>query len=1076
MGEPLPPQWRGEVPNFDLLNRMVREPLPLGLRADALEQTFHRDVYFDASDWTLRRRGVTCRFRVRLDDRRFLRVRSLGRTEGAAVVVVPQTYEAEVEELTGEQAIDGTTDPARRLRALIEPSLLLPRLEFETERCLRATYARWFARARFEFVYDVVTVRNQHLSQTFQEVKVRCLHAGRPNFALVVEALRRAYGLRPLLVGKFERAEKLGQELVAESVARATLGSREIALIALEEDTIAMRVHQGALSLPMAAGSGEKGCRHLLRASFGSGDGQLRFLGLAPTLGDGSLLEVWLARRVSGRAATSGDHRWLPVDDVLARVGSPALREPRTLAALTVATRADVFPSHRPAAVPQSVAPGSHERPVTPAIADPTPAAPLARDSSRPTPDQLLNEELSTVAFNERVLELAEDPRLPLLARVRFLSIVSTNLDEFFMVRVGALARAAAAGYTTRSDDGFTPRGELEAIALRLRPLIERHERCWTASCVPALTEHGIRILRWAELDDAQRDALRRYFSDQVFAALTPQAITRAPGHPFPVIPNARLCLAAVVRDPRGGALHFACVKMPEGLPRFVPLADDTFVPIEDVVRGGLDTLYPGRRVEGAYAFRITRSGDLELGEEQAASLLQVVEEEAKRRPYGAVVRVEVEQAMPQAIRDLLVRELQFEEVGDVSTLGPGDLYEAETLVDLGALREIAGLSRPELQFPPFRGRAPLAADRSIFELLKQGDVLVHHPYDAFEATIERFFVEAADDPAVVAIKLTLYRAGGRSGIVDALLRAAQAGKEVFVFVELKARFDEERNVEWARKLEEAGIHVVYGLVKLKTHSKTALVVRREDGVVRRYVHIGTGNYNAATAALYTDLGLLSADEALGADLNDLFNELSGSSRPPESPYRRLLVAPTHMLPRFLELIDREAQHARAGRGGRIRVKINGLADDEIIIALYRAAQAGVEIDISDRGLCRLRPGVPGLSERIRVISVLGRFLEHARIFHFANGEAPEYYIGSADWRPRNLRRRVEVVTPVPHPEVQRRLDRILTVELDDPTAWELRPDGSYERRRPGPDGDPRSAQQRMMELLHATAPATDPV
>ena len=1046
------------MPSLDLLNTLVGDALPLGLRCGPVAQTFHRDVYFDASDWTLRRRGVTCRFRVRIDDRRILTVRSLGRTEGAAVVVVPQTYEAEVEQLTGEQAVTGTSEPARRLRALIDPSLLVPRLEFETERRLRTTVPRWLARGRFEFLYDVATVRRQHLSQTLQEVTVRCLHRGRPDFESVVETIRRRYGLRPLLVGKLERAEKIAQELEAESAARATHGQHEIAVIALDEGTIALRVDRGVLSLPVASGSGEEGGRHLLRASFGSGDGQLRFLGLAPAIEGGPPLEVWLARRVSGTAsrAATGDHRWFPVDDVLTRVGSPALREPRTLAALAVATRAGAFQPDT------ARAPGAPERPV---IVDAA-ASPLAGDAPRPTPDQLLNEELSTLAFNERVLELAEDTSLPLLARVRFLSIFSTNLDEFFMVRVGALARAVSAGYTTRSDDGFTPRGELGAIALRLRPLIQRQERCWTALCLPALSEAGILIVRWAGLDDSQREVLRRYFADQVFAALTPQAITRAPGHPFPVIPNARLCLAVVVRDPRSGALHFACVRLPEGLPRFVPLAGggETFVPLEDVVRGGLDALYPGRQVEGAYAFRITRSGDLELAEERAASLLRVVEEETKRRPYGAVVRVEVEHSMPQAVRDLLVRELQFEEVGDVSTIGPDDLYEAETLVDFGALREIAGLQRAELQFPAFRGRSPLAADRSIFDQITQGDILVHHPYDAFETTVERFFVEAADDPTVVAIKLTLYRAGGRSGIVDALLRAAQGGKDVFVFVELKARFDEERNVEWARKLEEAGIHVVYGLVNLKTHSKTALVVRRENGVVRRYVHIGTGNYNASTAALYTDLGLFSADEALGADLNDLFNDLSGSSGPPDSPFRRLLVAPTYMLTRFLELIDREAEHARAGRGGRIRVKINGLADAEIIMALYRAAQAGVEIDITARGLCRLRPGVPGLSERIRVISVMGRFLEHARIFQFANGGTPEYYIGSADWRPRNLRRRVEVVTPVQHPGAQRRLHWILDAELEDPTAWELRPDGHYERRHPGPGGDPRSAQQRMME------------
>ncbi|MGH7538420.1 MAG: hypothetical protein ACREMF_07285, partial [Gemmatimonadales bacterium] len=752
MAGPPVAEWKGEVPSLDILNRMVREPLPLQLRGGVVEQTFHRDAYFDAPDWTLRRRGVTCRFRSRLDDRRLLTVRSQGRTEGAAVVVVPQTFEAEVEELTGEQAIAGNSDPARRLRALIEPTHLAVRLAFEIERRSRRTIPRLFSRGQFEFIYDVVTVRSQHLSRSFQEAKLRCLRSGRPGLEMVTAALRRGYGLRPLLVGKFERAEKLARELEAETVARSAQGRREIALIALEDDTIALRNERGILSLPVAGGSGEEGCRHLLRTDFGSGDGQLRFLGIAPTVGDTAVLEVWLARRV---AAAVEPYGWFPLDDVLARVGSPALREPRTLAGLAVAMRAGVFPGgHGPEAAP--VAPQRVRESVQIRdVVERVPAAPLPGDGSRPAPDQLLNEALSTIAFNERVLELAEDSDVPLLARVRFLSILSANLDEFVMVRMGALGRAVAAGFTTRTDDGLTPRGELAAIQLRLRPLIERQERCWTTVCQPALATHGIRILRWRELDDAQRGAMQRYFGDQVFAVLTPQAITRAPGHPFPVIPHARLCLAAVVRDPRSGALHFASVKMPEGLPRFVPLGGECFVPIEDVVRGNLDTLYPGRRVEAAHAFRITRSGDLELAEERAASLLQVVEEEVKRRPYGAVVRVEVERAMPQAVRDLLMRELQFEEAGEGSALGPDDLYEADSLVDLGALREVAGLSRPELQYPAFRGLAPFGSDQSIFELLKRGDVLVHHPYEAFEATVERFFVEAADDPAVAAIKLT---------------------------------------------------------------------------------------------------------------------------------------------------------------------------------------------------------------------------------------------------------------------------------------------------------------------------------
>ena len=1045
-------EWRGEVQSLELLDRMALEPLPSGLVSPPAEQTFHRDVYFDAEDWTLRRRGVTCRFRVRLDDRRFLTVRSLGRTEGAAVVVVPQVFEAEVQELTGEQALAGTSDPARRLRAMIDPALLAPRIAFETSRRVRCTRPRLFARAQFELLYDAVTVRRNQLSQGFQEVTVRSLRAGRPDLDAVTDALQRAYGLRPLLVGKFERAERIVRELDAESVARAAHGRREIALIALEQDRIALREDQGKLSLPVESGSGEEGSRHVLRSCFGSGDAQLRFLGLAPDPGDGSVLEVWMARRVGGGDAGRSGHRWLRLRDVLERVGSPAIRDSRTLAALALAKNAGVLQSPAIAATDS-----------TPLVVEP-PGTALPRDSSPPAADQLLNEDLSTLAFNERVLELAEDPRVPLLARVRFLSILSGNIDEFIMGRVAEVARAVSAGDTKRSDDGLTPRGQLAAITLRLGPLLERQALCWTTACRPALAAHGVRILGWGELDDAQRGQARQYFADQIFAVLTPQAITRAPGHPFPLIPGARLCLAAVVRDPRGGALHFACVKMPEGLPRFVPLTAGLFVPLEDVVRGNLDALYPARRVEGAYAFRIIRSGDFELDEAHAASLLQIVEEETRRRPFGRVVRVEVEREMPQAVRELLVRELQFEESGDVSTLGSSDLFEAPSLVDLGALREIAALPRPELQYPPFQGRDPLHATRSVFAALKQGDVLVHHPYDAFAATVDRFFSEAADDPDVVAIKLTLYRAGGRSTIVDALLRAARAGKDVFVFVELKARFDEERNIDWARKLEEAGVNVVHGLVRLKTHCKTALIARREDGIVRRYCHLGTGNYNATTAALYTDLGLLTADEALGADLNDLFNELSGAAGPPQSRYRQLLVAPTYLLPRFLELIDRETEHAQAGRGGRIRVKLNGLADPEIILALYRAAQAGVAVEIVCRGLCRLRPGIPGLSEGIRVVSVLGRFLEHARIFHFANAGAPEYYIGSADWRPRNLRRRVEVVTPVLQPHCRERLDRILSAELNDPTAWDLAPDGHYTRRPSRPGAEARSAQQQMME------------
>src|SRR5438445_2645715 len=660
---------------------------------------------------------------------------------------------------------------------------------------------------------------------------------------------------------------------------------------------------------------------------FGGADGQVRLLGLAAAAGTRPPLEVWVATRLPGglTCADGADLEWLPLAAIVARVGSPVLRDARTLAALTVAARCDSLPewsatiAAAPPQVPRtSLSASGVAEPGFAGSGEAALTAP-AGDLRRPSPEQLINPELSWIDFNQRVLELAEDPRVPLLARVRFLAIFSTNLDEFVMVRVGALKRAVATGDTGPRDDGLTPQQQLDAIAIRLRPLLDRQARCLAASVLPQLAAHDVRILRWSDLTQAQRDALRRHFAEQVFPVLTPQAMTRAPGHPFPLIPNLRLSLAVMVHDPRTGPMHFAYVRIPDGLPRFVRVPDGGgLVPLEEVVRENLDAIYPGRRVEGAYAFRLTRSGDLESDEQQATSLLRTIEEETKRRRYGPAVRLELERATPAALRELLLRELQFEAADDASTLGPGDVYEVDGIPDLGGLGEIAALPLEQLQYPVFRGRSPLSAGRSIFDLLAERDILVHHPYDSFEATVERFLAEAAADPDVQAIKLTLYRAGGRSGLVEALLRAVQAGKEVFVFVELKARFDEARNIEWAKKLEEAGIHVVYGLVKLKAHAKTALVVRREKGALRRYAHIGTGNYNAATAALYTDLGLLSSDQALGAELNELFNELSGSSRAPETAYHRLLVAPTHMLPRFIELIEREAAHARAGHDARI--------------------------------------------------------------------------------------------------------------------------------------------------------------
>jgi polyphosphate kinase len=537
-------------------------------------------------------------------------------------------------------------------------------------------------------------------------------------------------------------------------------------------------------------------------------------------------------------------------------------------------------------------------------------------------------------------------------------------------------------------------------------------------------------------------------FHREIFPLLTPRAITMSPGFPVPLLPHLTLCLAVLLAD-EAGPVHFAYLRIPERLPRFLPLDGQDLIPVEEVVRANIAAFYPERRVAGVYLFRLTRAAEIDLDEGESGDLLQAIGEAVGGRRSNSVVRLEVDREMPQQVRDRIRWEMRFERGAEGAGVSDGDVYEVDGMLDLRSLRELGAVPVPGGRFPPVASRDPFAKDTSLWKRLESGDVLVHHPYEDFGASVVRFFTEAADDPLVTSMRVTLYRVGEPSPIVDALLRARAAGKEVVIFVELKARFDEARNIAWVQRLEDARATVVYGVVGLKNHAKVGLVLRREGGgdTLRRYVHIGTGNYNAATAKQYTDLGLLSADADLGADVQDFFNELTGSSQPPSGDYRRIAVAPRHLLPWLLSAIEMEIAHAGAGREARIRAKINGLADTEVIRALYRASEAGVEIDLVVRGLCTLRPGIPGLSSRIRVVSVLGRFLEHARIYHFANGGDHRYAIGSADWRQRNLRRRVEVVVPVKAPEACARLHAILDVELADPTAWDLRHDGSYVRR-----------------------------
>ncbi|MCS6813820.1 MAG: polyphosphate kinase 1 [Cyanobacteria bacterium] len=704
------------------------------------------------------------------------------------------------------------------------------------------------------------------------------------------------------------------------------------------------------------------------------------------------------------------------------------------------------------------------------------------------SPEYYLNREASWVEFNARVLHEAMDDRTPLLERLKFLAIFSSNLDEYFMVRVAALKEQLAAGVVDRTPDGLSAQEQLELISNKLHPIVAQQHQHFEQVLRPKLADHGIHLLDYIDLNPEQRTYLQQYFEEQIFPVLTPLAVD--PAHPFPHISNLSISLAVVVKDPDTNREYFARVKVPRTLPRFLPLPEDlrlrrgdqpavwTGVPLEQVIAHNLEALFPGMNIQEYYPFRITRDADLSLQEDEADDLLLAIEQELrKRRMGGSVVRMEVPNSMPDSVRELLREELD---------LTAADIYEVEGVIGLRDLWSFMELPLPELKDKPWKSVVPpllrrdsdtpidgsdvaIEEGRNFFATIRRQDLLVHHPYHSFSATVQAFIMYAAYDPDVLAIKMTLYRTSGDSPIVNALIAAAENGKQVVVLVELKARFDEENNIIWARKLEQVGVHVVYGLVGLKTHTKVVLVVRKEENRMRRYVHIGTGNYNPKTARLYTDLGLLSCREELGADLTDLFNYLTGHAK--QRSYRKLLVAPFSLRNRMVEMIQREAEYASQGGSGRIVAKMNALVDPTIITALYEASQAGVQIDLIIRGICCLRPGLPGVSDNIRVISIVGRLLEHSRIFYFFNNGAEQVFIGSADWMPRNLDRRVEAVVPVEDPALAKELQEILGIMLvDNRQAWEMQPDGSYIQRRPPADAQPLSSQEMFMTMAQNLA------
>jgi polyphosphate kinase len=1028
---------------------LIDPPAP-GLRFSRRppRRSYFREVYFDTPEGELRHRGARCRMRFA--------------TDGGCVLTVSlpdrPPLDSRVSGATAADALGGgDSEAGARLRALVDPARLAPWIELEVDRASRTLCWQWVPLPVCDVVLEAVTARRDELTARADEVTLRPRLWGRAAVERVARVLAAQVPLRAAGGDRLQRAIAALAAVEGQTLARELRGERDVALVAVEHGRLALRRAGADLRLPGQRGSGEAACRAVLRQLVGSGEGQVRMIGVVPASGDRPAVEVWVARRLrrsSGGADGGGEGgvQWFSPADVLARVGSPVLRDPGTLAALTVAARSPLVPEWSGAAFgdgAEDAAPDAIARTSRVTLSElRTPALPdAARDPTRPAPEQFLNAELSWLEFNARVLALAEHPRTPPAARLRFLAIFSTNLDQFVMTQVGALKQLVALGRAAPSADGLRPQETLDAVAVRLRPLLGRHQRAFQTLCRDELGPRGLGIARWAELSPADQARLREWGADQLVPFLTPKALTRAPGHPFPLVGDRRIAVLVALRDHGASPVYYAHVEVPEALPRFIPLGDGRrFLPVEDLVRATLDLLYPDRDVAAAHAFRITRSGDLLLDEASTANFLQAIEEELARRQLRPVVRIEIEAGTPPALQQLLQRELRFEESERESTLSPADVYDANGPLDLGGLREMAA-ALPLADYPPFTPREPFESARPVAEQLDERDVLVHHPYDAFPGSFERFVAEAAADPDVTAIKLTLYRPGGPSAIADALRRAAASGKDVSVLVEVKARFDEARNIEWARGLERDGIHVVTGLVSLKTHAKLTLVVRRgTGGRVRRSAHIGTGNYNPETARVYTDLGLFTADPRITADVHALFNELTGSGHAPQARLRHLLVAPADLLDRLLALIEREAAHARAGRGGRIRAKLNGLADAAVIQALYGASQAGVEVDLVVRGICTLRPGVPGLSERIRVTSILGRFLEHARIYHFGNGGADEYYIASADWRPRNLRRRVEVAAPVFNAAARAQLDRILDAELADPTAWRLAADGSYDR------------------------------
>jgi polyphosphate kinase len=1043
---------RFEVPSREQLEQMVVRPLPLDLRETEADMSFFRVVYFDTPEGDLETKGASVRLHI--DDRGkqtlLVDVRDHETTEGA---LVRRRAEAEVTGIDPAVLFSGTSDAARIVRALLDPRRLTAALELEVTRRAR-TAAADNGNPTVSFAYDSITLRRGDVAGELYELEV-CLPAEEsPHFEGLVQQLEQTYAIRLTLTDTVGRARDLLRNLDVEHLQENVKAARVVAVVAYNRGRIALYRNDKFLLVPNGHGTGQDAVRRVLAEYFGRPYGRIRYLGTSGGAESHPTIEVWLAEDV---ADIKSGCVWTRLDDVLSMVGTHTLRDARTLTALNAIARSDVVGR----AALRSRAGGladeeedtdtatlfeltvSQSDARTPADLDDL--APKSLDA-----ELLLNPEISRLLFDERILVMVENREMPLLERVRFLSMFWTRLDDFFMTRIAEFKDQVSQGEKDLTPDGLTPIEQLEVTRLRARYVAERAYAALCDDLLPELAQNHIEMLRWSQLDADEQTYLRDNYSARIEAVITP--VIADPTHPFPHIRNLRPAIAAIVRLPESTREHFVAIQLPSELPRFVSLPDKRrVVPLEEVILAALPRLYGGIEVVRAHTFRVTRSGNLEIGEDPAGGILPAVEAEVARRPFGAPVRLEVDAAMPESMRNRILRELQFETPESVTGLSEADVYPVDRLVDLVALKEIAALDIPELKYPPIKQRSQFSKDRSIFEQMREHDRLLLFPRDNFSSTVERFIAEAAADDDVVSIKITLYRTDRGSKIVQALARAREAGKDAFALVELKASFDERRNVEWARSLESAGVHVVYSPANFKVHAKTALVVRSEPDGVKRYAYLGTGNLNAATARAYTDIGLLTTDPDLAEEVNAVFNVLTGYSA--GAHFKHLLVSPFNMRRRFIELVDREIAHARAGRGGYMRLQMNGLADRRMINALYRASQAGVRIEMAIREICSLRPGLAGVSENITVVSKLGRLLQHARMFYFHNHGEPEYFIGSADWRPRNLSKRVEVVTPIRDLHHRALLDQQFEAYVNDPDVWQMTADGSYVRNgeRVGP-------------------------